>query len=208
MIMQQVLSNFIVIEGLDGSGTTTQLKKVVELFDEKSISTHATFEPTSSPLGTLVRQVLRKEVVTTPLALALLFAADREDHLHHPITGITQRLANGEMVISDRYFFSSLAYQSVECGFDRVLALNQFPFPEFIFFIDTPIEDCLVRIDERKESKEIFEHKEFLTQVKQNYDKIFSELPLDVHFFVIDGTKSKEEITLTMKRILEEQKVL
>jgi len=206
--MQQVLSNFIVIEGLDGSGTTTQLKKVVELFDKQTISTHATFEPTSSPLGSLVRQVLRHEVVTTPLALALLFAADRDDHLHHPITGITQRLANGEIVISDRYFFSSLAYQSVDCGFEKVLSLNQFPYPEYIFFIDTPIDDCLYRIDERKENKEIFEHKEFLTKVKHNYDKIFSDLPHDVHFFVIDGTKSKEEITQTISSILENEKLL
>lgn len=206
--MQQVLKNFIVIEGLDGSGTTTQLKNVVELFDEKSIPTHATFEPTSSPLGSLVRQVLRKEVVTTPLALAMLFAADREDHLHRPITGITQRLANGEVVICDRYLFSSLAYQSVECGFERVLSLNQFPFPQFLFFIDTPIEDCLFRIDKRKKGQELFEHKEFLTQVKQNYDKIFSSLPLDVNLYVLDGTKSKEEITHSIERILEEHKVL
>jgi dTMP kinase len=206
--MQKVLNNFIVIEGLDGSGTTTQLKRVVELFDKKSIATHATFEPTSSALGTLVRQVLRKDVVTTPLALALLFAADREDHLHHPITGIHQRLLNGEIVISDRYFFSSLAYQSVDCGFEKVLSLNQFPYPQYIFFIDTPIDDCLFRIDERKEDKEIFEHREFLTEVKQNYEKIFSELPEGVNFFLIDGTKTREEITQTIQTILEKEEFL
>jgi len=160
--MQEVLNNFIVIEGLDGSGTTTQLKRVVELFDKKSIVTHATFEPTSSALGTLVRQVLRKDIVTTPLALALLFAADREDHLHHPITGINQRLLNGEIVISDRYFFSSLAYQSIDCGFEKVLSLNQFPYPQYIFFIDTPIDDCLFRIDERKEIKRSLNIENFL----------------------------------------------
>ncbi|NCB03110.1 MAG: dTMP kinase [Spirochaetia bacterium] len=206
--MNQVLANFIVIEGLDGSGTTTQLKKIVELFDKNSISTHATFEPTSSPLGTLVRQVLRKEVVTTGLALALLFAADREDHLYHPITGITHRLENNEVVISDRYFFSSLAYQSIDCGYEKVLALNDFPYPEFIFFIDTPVEDCLFRIDERKEEKELFEHSEFLTLVKQNYDKIFSELPPDVKFFRLDGRKSRESLTQEMADILTKHNIL
>ena len=206
--MNKVLSKFIVIEGLDGSGTTTQLKRIVELFDQKSLLTHATFEPTSSSLGTLVRQVLRKEVVTTPLALALLFAADREDHLNHPITGIVQRLEKGEIVISDRYVFSSLAYQSIECGFEKVLSINQFPYPEFIFFIDTPVEDCLYRIDERNGDKEIFEHREFLTLVKQNYDKIFNELPEDVKLFTLDGTKSPQEITDAIYDILVKMNLL
>lgn len=89
--MQQILDRFIVLEGLDGAGTTTQMKAVAEAFDEAGVHCHATFEPTSSPLGNLVRSVLRKEVATTPLALAMLFSADREDHLHHPITGIVDR---------------------------------------------------------------------------------------------------------------------
>ena len=206
--MQQILDRFIVLEGLDGAGTTTQMKAVAEAFDEAGVHCHATFEPTSSPLGNLVRSVLRKEVATTPLALAMLFSADREDHLHHPITGIVEKLNQGTIVVSDRYLFSSLAYQSVECGFERVSMLNDFPVPRFIVYIDTPIEDCLERIDSRDNRRELFEKQEFLAKVKDNYELIFADLPEGVVFLRIDGRKSKEEITSTIQALLKEHSLL
>lgn len=83
--MNTVLQNFIVFEGLDGAGTTTQMKLLAETCDKQERSCHATFEPTSNAIGRLVRSVLQKQVVTTPLALAMLYAADREDHLHNPV---------------------------------------------------------------------------------------------------------------------------
>ncbi len=206
--MQEVLKNFIVLEGLDGAGTTTQMKRVVEEFDKMNITCHATFEPTSSPIGTLVRSVLRKEIVTTPLSLALLFSADREDHLNHPITGITRRLDKGEIVISDRYFFSSLAYQSVQCGYEKVLSINDFPYPQFIFYLDTPVDDCITRIDGREEEKELFEQHEFLSTVRDNYERIFSSLPEEVKCIRIDGQQSREDITARIIKTLREYSLL
>lgn len=206
--MRQVLDRFVVLEGLDGAGTTTQMKAVTEAFDQAGVRCHATFEPTSSPLGNLVRTVLRKEVVTTPLALALLFAADREDHLNHPITGIMQRLSEGAVVISDRYLFSSLAYQSVDCGFERVSALNDFPLPEFLFYLDTPIEDCLHRIDSRTNGRELYEKQEFLEKVRSNYELVFSELPEKVRFVRIDGQLGKEDVTDRILTVLKEGTLL
>lgn len=206
--MQDVLDRFIVIEGLDGAGTTTQMKAVAEAFDEAGVHCHATFEPTSSPLGSLVRSVLRKEVVTTPLALAMLFSADREDHLHHPIHGIVGKLTQGTVVISDRYLFSSLAYQSVECGFERVSALNDFPIPRFIIYLDTPVEDCLSRIESRNNERELFEKQEFLAKVRDNYELIFSDLPESVRFLRIDGRKPKEEITRIVLDLLKEHSLV
>ena len=206
--MQRILDRFIVVEGLDGAGTTTQMKALAEAFDQAGVNCHATFEPTSSPLGNLVRSVLRKEVVTTPLALAMLFSADREDHLNHPISGIIERLKNGAVVISDRYIFSSLAYQSVDCGYDRVSALNDFPLPEFIVYIDTPVEACLQRIDSRDNGREMFERQEFLSKVKDNYEMIFSELPPDVTLLRIDGQKGREEITGHIVSKLRERSLL
>lgn len=206
--MQQILERFIVVEGLDGAGTTTQMKALAESFDKGGVNCHATFEPTSSALGNLVRSVLRKEVVTTPLALAMLFSADREDHLHHPISGITERLSRGEVVISDRYLFSSLAYQSVDCGFERVSALNDFPLPKYIVYIDTPVEACLQRIDSREQGRELFEKQEFLNKVKDNYELVFSDLPQDVRLIRIDGKLGKEEITETILTIFREESLL
>ena len=206
--MQGILDRFIVIEGLDGAGTTTQMKAVAEAFDEAQVHCHATFEPTSSALGTLVRTVLRKEVVTTPLALAMLFAADREDHLHHPINGIVRKISEGAVVISDRYLFSSLAYQSVECGFERISALKDFHIHRFIVYLDTPVEDCLARIDSRDQGRELFEKQEFLSQVRDNYELIFADLPESVVFMRLDGRKTKQEITSAILATLKSHSLL
>ena len=206
--MQDILDRFIVVEGLDGAGTTTQMKALAEAFDKAGVHCHATFEPTSSPLGSLVRSVLRKDVVTTPLALAMLFSADREDHLHHPITGIVEKLSKGAVVISDRYLFSSLAYQSVDCGFERVSSLNDFPIPRYIVYLDTPVDACLQRIDSRDNEREIFEKQEFLEKVRDNYEFIFAELPEEVTLLRIDGMKSKEEITHSILSVLRKDSLL
>jgi dTMP kinase len=206
--MREVLDRFIVFEGLDGAGTTTQMKLLAEAFDREGIACHATFEPTSSPLGQLVRNVLRKQVVTTPLALALLFAADREDHLHHPLHGIVGKIEKGVIVVCDRYFYSSLAYQSVECGFGTVNTLNDFPAPRFLFYIDTPVEDCIRRIDQRSNEKEIFEKQDFLSKVHDNYELIFAQLPKDIHFLRIDGNLSREEIATQVQNVLRTASLL
>jgi dTMP kinase len=172
------------------------MKLLAEALDNRQIDCHATFEPTSSPIGTMVRSILRKELVTTPLALAMLFAADRENHLNNPVTGIVQRTLKGTLVLCDRYMHSSLAYQSIECGYDKVASLNEFPLPQVLFYIDTPVSDCLHRIDDRDQGggRELFEHKEFLEKVRDNYEVIFAHLPPDVRFVRLDGTADRQTI--------------
>ena len=200
--MATVLKNFIVFEGLDGAGTTTQMQLLAEACDKRNRACKATFEPTDKPLGRLVRSILKKQIVTTPLALAMLYAADREDHLHNPIYGLVAELEAGKMVISDRYLYSSLAYQSVECEFERVAALNDFPSPEYICFIDTPIEECIRRINGRDAEVELFERAEFLALVKENYERIFASLDEGVTLVRLDGTLPKEEIARQVREIL------
>ncbi len=200
--MSTILKNFIVFEGLDGSGTTTQMQLLAESCDRTSKACKATFEPTDKPIGRLVRSILQKQLVTTPLALALLYAADREDHLYNPIYGIAAEAEAGKLVISDRYLYSSLAYQSVECGYETIVNLNQFPHPEYLFFIDTPVDECLRRIAHRKTEAELFEHHEFLTAVKANYERIFDELNPDVRLTSIDGLLPIEEIAKIIRTTL------
>ncbi|MCH3916265.1 MAG: dTMP kinase [Spirochaetia bacterium] len=193
--MPTILKNFVVIEGLDGSGTTTQLKALDKILTDEGKKTFITCEPTTGPIGCLIRQFLSGQIKTTPGALARLYSADREDHLFHENDGIIARLKEGYTVLSDRYLFSSLAYQSIGIGYAQVALLNRFPLPEKLIFIDTPVAVCMQRIEKRGNCKEIFEKQAFLEKVEANYRKILSELDSGICLIKIDGTLGPDAIT-------------
>ncbi len=198
----EVLKNFIVIEGIDGAGTTTQLRILDKRLSSKGINHYCTFEPTDRRIGLLIRDILHKKVRANPDTVALLFAADRSEHLHDPSEGVIARTMRGEIVISDRYLFSSLAYQSVESGFDFVYALNsRFPLPELVFFIDTPPDISQERLKTR-EKRELFDRIDFQERVRKLYLKTFeffkrkiSENANVTRFFIIDGRQTQETIS-------------
>mgnify|MGYP004699019445 CR=1 FL=1 len=193
--MRSILRNFIVIEGLDGAGTTTQKKAIEAELNAEGIRTYATHEPTDNPIGRTIRAALQHEFRTTPEALAYLYASDRHDHLYNEDYGLIKHIEEGETVISDRYIFSSIAYQSVECSPDLVRMLNTaFPYPGIVIFIDTPVSSCISRIESRGEDKELFDRSEFLEKVRLNYISEFSALPPGVRYLRIDGTLSIQDI--------------
>lgn len=197
-----ILKSFIVFEGLDGAGTTTQIRNLARYYEFNRREYFITNEPTNNPIGVLVRQVLQKKIVTTPDALALLYAADRSDHLYNPSYGIVRLLEEGKIVMSDRYFYSSIAYQSVECNRDMVRTINSFPSPEFLIFIDTPVDDCMKRIEKRGEAKELFDRAEFLSAVRKNYLDELERLPEGVNLLVVDGRKSIEDTEAEIRKYL------
>ena len=188
------LDRFIVFEGLDGSGKSTQARMLARHLVAQGASVHLTAEPTDRPIGTLVRSVLRHQVTTTSRALALLYAADRSDHLYNGESGILKSLDEGSIVISDRYFYSSIAYQSVECDPSFILSINRFPLPQVIVFIDTPVDVCMERIEKRGGEKELFDRASFLSKVRDNYIAAFSSLPEGVRLITVDGALSEEEV--------------
>jgi dTMP kinase len=164
-----ILQKFIVLEGLDGAGTTTQLRMLDERLSRDARPHFATWEPTEGPIGTMLRSILAKDVRAHPRTIALLYAADRSEHIHAPQIGIDARVRKGEIVICDRYLFSSLAYQSVECGFEFVNALNAgFPLPQHLVFIDTPVEVCQERLSARGKT-ELYDDYAFQTRVRDGY---------------------------------------
>lgn len=165
-----IVKNFIVIEGLDGSGTTTQLN----LLQKKFINSFCTFEPTNSEIGKLIRRALVKEINIEPYSLALLFSSDRFNHLYEKENGIIDR-AKTNLVISDRYIYSSLAYQGSICDYEEIRKINDYPEPELIIYIDTPVDNCLSRIDSRGMEKQIFERRDFLNMIRDNYEKAFKD---------------------------------
>ena len=172
-LLMALLNRFFALEGLDGAGTTTQCAMLRDAFESSGIDAFLTAEPTNGPAGKLVRSVLKSEVSVTPHTLAYLFAADRHEHLYAPTTGILDRLDVGETVVTDRYLFSSLAYQSVECGFDFVHSLNDgFPLPEAVFFLEVSTDTAIERSSSRGD-EEIFENRPFQAQVLENYETVF-----------------------------------
>ena len=197
--MADVLKRFWVLEGLDGAGTTTQLKNLEKYMVEKGIPVFRTAEPTIYESGLLIRRVLSGQFKVPQSTTAYLFAADRDNHLNNPEYGIRAHLAKGETVISDRYLFSSLAYQSIGFDFDEVQKLNSaFPYPELVLYVDTPVEDCISRIDSRGAEKEIYEKLDYQTKVHDNYERIFSYLPKGCRLIRVDGRLSRDEIFKTL----------
>ncbi|MBR6234321.1 MAG: dTMP kinase [Spirochaetales bacterium] len=193
--MSEILRNFWVLEGLDGAGTTTQLKNLEAYMMDKGLPVFRTAEPTIYETGKFIRRVLSGEVKVPQSTVAYLFAADRDNHLNNPEYGIKAHLAKGETVISDRYFFSSFAYQSIGFDPDAVMMLNsRFPYPELVLYVDTPVEDCISRIDSRGTDKEIYEKLDYQRLVHENYESFFKRLPEGCHLIRVDGTLTREEI--------------
>ena len=189
------MRNTIVIEGLDGAGTTTQMNRIAARLKARGKEVLVTHEPTDNPIGRVVREVLQKKISTTPEALALLFSSDRDDHLFNKEYGIIGEIERGKVIITDRYMYSSVAYQGVECDPNFVKAINsRFPHPSHLVFVDTPPEVCIERIESRGNEKELFEKLDFLTKVRENYLGQFSSLPKEVNFLTVDGRKKMEEI--------------
>jgi len=193
-----VLRNFIVFEGIDGAGTSTQIKKLAESNPQKYI---ATAEPTSGPTGKFLRQMLAGDFKVDERTNAYLFAADRCQHIFGQ-GGVKELCQSGKIVISDRYFFSSLAYQSVSCGLELPMLLNSpFPLPEYLFYFDINPEVSLARVNARNESKEIYENLEAQKKIAALYEKVISmyendaSLREEMKIIRVDATKSIDEIS-------------
>lgn len=196
-----ILKNFWVLEGLDGAGTTTQLKKIAEELRIRNIPSFITAEPTQNEIGKLIRRVLSGEISCRQSTIARLFSADRDDHLYNEGYGIIKHLEMGEIVVSDRYLFSSLAYQSIGFNLETVQKLNNdFPYPEYVIYIDTPEEDCLNRVNSRGNAKEIYEKLDYQKKVRTNYEDCFKNLPEECRLIRISGTQTIDEIFSAIKK--------
>jgi dTMP kinase len=195
------MARFVVIEGLDGAGTTTQAARLCDHLRARGVAVTATREPTGGPVGRLIRTTLRDEPGAPDLrALPWLFAADRADHLYRTIE---PALARGEWVVSDRYFHSSLAYQSLTLPLARVVELNaDFRTPDLTIFLDVPVDRCLARIADRPE-REIYEEAGRLTAIAASYHRVI-ELLRDrgQPIVTLDGTRSIEEVERAIQAAL------
>lgn len=187
---------FIVLEGLDGSGKTTQMMLLAELMASKGFKVQTTFEPTDGPVGLLIRQALHKEIALPQETIAMLFAADRYQH----VTGqLTQLLEEGCCVICDRYYFSNFVYQADETPVERLMMLNQPAMdllrPDVTVFLDVPPEECVRRINEGREMQELYDSLEKLTKVREDYLAVFRMLDGRENIKIIPAQENKEATT-------------
>lgn len=198
-----VLAGFYVFEGIDAAGTTTQAKRLAAFLEQKNIASF-TFEPTDRPIGRVIRDYLTGIDGADARTLSLLFAADRNEHIEHPENGIRARIGRGERVVSDRYLFSSLAYQGTLDDFSFVERINaRFPLPEHLFFIDTPVEEADRRLNSR-ESRDRFENRPLQERVHQQYRAIISDFEKTaVCVHKIDGSRDPDSIFDEIRSIFD-----
>lgn len=183
----------IVLEGLDGAGTTSQMHLLAEALQE-SYLVHTTSEPTRGPIGQLIREYLKKADKIDKDAMALLFAADRRDHLQNEIV---PALEQGKLVICDRYVFSSLVYQ-VTAGVSRdfVLSINQgIIIPDLTLFLEVSSDVAEERRKKRGGFLDTYENKIFQEKIQRLYPRELRSKEAGTHQVeFINGDLSKEEV--------------
>jgi len=190
---------FIVVEGIDGAGTTTQGDRLCEALRRSGRKVHRTREPSDGEIGQLLRRALRHQLPHPLCArqVALLFAADRLDHCRNEIA---VALARGEFVVCDRYLGSSLTFQVIDGGgaFDAawVRSLNQpILVPDLCLLIDVPVDVSLARIMARGKPIERFEVAATLARVRQRYLDVFAHETAGLGAVaVIDGTPMADAV--------------
>lgn len=171
---------FIVFEGIDGAGKTTQIHLLADALRAMGYDPYITAEPTGMETGRAIRRVLSGEISKTPTQVAAMFVQDRIDHNVDPEQGIETMLAAGKAVICDRYYYSSLAYQGSLTDFDWVMAANcncpEIRHPDLCIFLDLSPEESMKRITKGRTSTEIYEKAETLATFRARYLEVFQKL--------------------------------
>ena len=189
---------FIVLEGIDGSGKSSQIGPLVQRLEELGVRCRADPEPTGRPVGKLIRQGLTGETPLDPRVIAALYAADRLDHLVNGADGVCAALEQGVTVVSDRYYFSSYAYHSVDVDMDWVIGANSLSAgllrPTVTVFLDVPAGEAMERIRRNRDHQELFEKEERLRRTRELYFEAFERLKDVERVAVVDGCGAREEV--------------
>ena len=206
--MSRASGRFLGLEGLDGAGTTTQSRLLGARLRAEGRKAHVTAEPSSGPVGALLRLVLQKRINGgagdgfDPHALALLFAADRLDHLS---SEVLPRLAAGEDVVSDRYTLSSLAYQSLTTGdAGWVGEINaRARAPDLTIFLRVRPGMALGRRRGAGTRPELYEEDAFQRQVARSYERAVVSLQASgQRIEVLDGEQPVEAVAVAVARLV------
>jgi dTMP kinase len=190
---------FVVLEGLDGAGTTTQLQRMAEALRADGHAVTTTCEPSAGPVGALIRQALKGRAVLpggAPMShesLALLFAADRLDHLAAEIRPALER---GVHVLCDRYVLSSLAYQGATVDMGWVSSLNNRALAaDLTLFLEVDVSTASRRRRTRGGPSELYEVDAHQRKIAAQYRRAIALRQKSERIEVIDGTQAPEAVT-------------
>ncbi|MDJ0844929.1 dTMP kinase [Crocosphaera sp.] len=200
---------FIVLEGIDKAGKTTQAEKLIGYLIKQGDAAIISSEPTEGVIGQLIRKAMQNQVFMIKdqekfdEQMAYLFAADRHYHLYNDQDGVYKLIKQDRYhVIATRYYFSSLAYNANnQEEFNFVYGLNQrFPNPDLLIYLDIPLDVALSRL-ENALYKEVYETREKLQKVIDNYQQIFQSY--QGQLLTIEGQNSIEQIHQEIVAYLE-----
>jgi dTMP kinase len=192
---------FFVFEGTDGSGTSTQANLLAESLKKKGMKVLHTVEPTHHELGQYLRSALRGEKHLSKEAIQLLFFADRAEHIEKQIL---PALEQKEIVICERYVWSSIAYGVAE-GVDQTWLENiaqSFLTPDYTFFLNLPAKISVQRIEERGTKEERFEREHILDTVKKVMNTLAERCAFTKRATVLDASESREQIFSRIEMVL------
>jgi len=211
--MQTNRGKFIVLEGVDGSGTTTQARLLTQALTREGIPCEGTREPSDGPIGKLIRQILEQRVDTPLDALALLFAADRFDHVFDVIDPV---LRNGIWIVCDRYVLSSLIYQTMtrwdvganpferfteSAPLKRIRAINAgLPTPDLTVVLDVSDGAAAQRREHRGGRPDRYEGRELQRRLVDAYAHASRFSPRE-RIERVDGEREPEVITADLLRL-------
>jgi len=189
---------FIALEGLDGSGKSTQIKLLAEKLKGQGFKVYTTAEPTNSRIGHIIKDIFKHKIEADHRTIAALYAADRLDHLTNKADGILKKMEEGYTVITDRYYFSSYAYHGTHMDINWVITTNSLSAdllrPDLNIYIDISPEESMKRLNKGRDSIELYESTENLRQVKEKYFEAFEILRDRENISIINGDRPEKEI--------------
>jgi dTMP kinase len=189
---------FIALEGIDGSGKSTQIDLLREHLEKAGHKVYTTFEPTDGPIGKMIRDIFNHRTEADQRTIAALFVADRLEHILNKENGMIKKLEDGYTVITDRYYFSSYAYHGVHMPLDWVIQSNALSAallrPDLNIFIDIEPETGMERLRKGRTSLELFETLENQKKVRDKYFEVMEQLKSKENIYITNGNRPPEAI--------------
>lgn len=188
---------FITFEGIDGSGKSTQIQLLKNHLETLQYNVFSTFEPTDNPIGKMIRNIIQGVEKADIRTIACLFAADRLHHVLNEEDGLLEKKKKGMIILCDRYYFSSYAYQSLGTDMEWVIELNkkcrEIFQPDLNIFIDIEVKEAMKRISTNREHIDLYESENQLKKIKLNYEKAFHFFEKEENWIRIKSEETKEK---------------